>query len=353
LGVGGSGMCWVKGAAGVVDEADERTARAIGLTSGSGAHRVAGVREVWEETGLALFGSVLTSGAVDGGLGARREALGKDASQLLEASASCGLSLGAVAEGVSALRAWARFRAPVFEVRQFDAVTFLSVARGGDGALVDAEYLAEGMARAGAPCFGVGAGSLTRGLRSGSLGEALALGWLEPREAVGMHERGEILLPPPQFAMLSELSELLPTIEALEDFAASLAKKVDPATDLPASAQPVLTLRDGDDVPVGLLPGDAAYPVDGLRGAPADRNRIVFAPKHDPPSERWAAFAAAARAEAEDKESDGALVAGVRCIREHGARLGRTRKEGVPVADTAYQWQVGGAFAIPGQWRVV
>lgn len=203
------------------------------------ALRVAAIRELFEESGIALLHPA-PSAELARALGPWRKRIHADASALAE------LCHGErVLPDARALVPWARWVTPESEApRRFDATFYLAVLDGARADAADADAASSASAETGAAV------------------------WLTPGEALARFAAGGLRLAPPQWTVLRELAAYT-----------RLALLLEYARDgrVVAPIMPTLLVDSDAGAPCCVLPGDAAH--GQVRGPHADsRNRIVLRP---------------------------------------------------------------------------
>lgn len=236
---------------GAVDAGDHALAQSPRVRSSRGlwaddwtrAHAIAALREAYEESGMlvAEFGRPVSVEALDAER--RRLLAGERSFDAILEDFDAHLSLDAI---------WYfdRWVTPSWETKRYDALFFLVRAPEGQIARCDETETVEG-------------------------------DWYRPEDALAAYRRREMLLAPPTWATLRDLSGF-----ASVDDAAEFARAATPSPILPHFTQ-----LEGEAEGVVLLPGDGAYPgfddVDTTLRGPARRTRIgmqdglwVEHPKH-------------------------------------------------------------------------
>jgi len=200
-------------------EEDEAAARGV---------FVAALREVFEETGILLVRddpSRMVQKLIERKASwweAWRRKLDEGSASMVEFLAALGEEVGTrVCLDPAALRYYARWVTPDFEVRRYDTRFFVARAPAGQAMQADARELVEGR-------------------------------WFTPADAIEAYRSGEILLAPPTLCVLEDLQQYTGegAVEAL------LAD----ADRLPVPAiMPQLLARPEEEEVVLLLPGDVEY----------------------------------------------------------------------------------------------
>lgn len=221
---------------GAVDDADERLAES-GLVRGTRqtwhelenrVHAIAAIRECFEEAGVLL--------ARQRSDGARVCPVFEETEELRRALNEGHLSFGEVLQRLEVelnlddLRYFDRWVTPAFESRRFDARFFFSEVQAGQRAECDRVETVDGA-------------------------------WLRPLHALSRYEASEIMLAPPTWATLRDLS----THRAVND-AFRWAEEQRPLPLLPH-------FEEVEGEPTILLPGDPLYPERVERGG---RTRIAI-----------------------------------------------------------------------------
>lgn len=174
-------------------------------------YRVAAIRELLEEAGLLLARDA-TGAVVDGTTAASVRAAVPPESSLVQHLAGQGLRVA-----LDAVMPFAHWVTPEIEIRRFDTRFLLAHVPAGQDASHDA-------------------------------GETTALEWLTPHDALARCERGEIMLPPPTWTVLSQLRRFTSVDDAWQWAATTPMVRVQPR------------FVKGDDATLIMLPGDPEYP---------------------------------------------------------------------------------------------
>lgn len=223
---------------GAVDAADHGYAQSTRVNASRGlwaddwtrAHAIAALREAFEESGMLV---------ADFGRPVSEEELDVERRRLLAGTTTFAdvLELFDARLSLDAIWYFDRWVTPSWETKRYDALFFLVRAPEGQTACCDETETVEG-------------------------------DWYRPEDALAAYERREMLLAPPTWATLRDLSGYA-TVDAAADFAHRAA---------PSPILPHFTQMEGEGEGVILLPGDAAYPgfddVDTTLRAPARRTRI-------------------------------------------------------------------------------
>jgi 8-oxo-dGTP pyrophosphatase MutT (NUDIX family) len=206
------------------------------------AHRVAAIRECYEETGLLICKRSLTGGdrldaAARERLREQRALVQQDASQFNVLCDELGVDIGIAVE---ALRPWARWVTPEAERWRYDTRFYVVV-------LDDATHLSDA---------------------SHQRAELAALEWMSPSEALSKFAERRIFLPPPTWHTLLEMQRL-PTIDHVLSATA--------VRDLRRSVMPMFVAA-ADAEPCIVMPGDELHPSTTTSTAPSlkMRNRIII-----------------------------------------------------------------------------
>lgn len=190
---------------------------------------VAALREVFEETGILLVreedeGEVQELFSRDSERWqAWRRKLDEGSASMVEFLAALSQEAGTrVCLDPAALRYYARWVTPDFEVRRYDTRFFVARAPAGQAMQADARELVEGR-------------------------------WFTPADAIEAYRSGEILLAPPTLCVLEDLQKYTG-----EDAVEALLADAD-RLPVPAIMPQLLARPAGEEV-VLLLPGDVEYP---------------------------------------------------------------------------------------------
>lgn len=241
--------------------------------------RMCAARELFEETGLLLGANVSLRAVacipgVDGDARAERAKVSADAGRFRQLL----LSLAPGSGEPPALLGWARFLAPRFEKRAFDAHFFVG-AMDGVTTQADAEAASESaglrVARRLDALHDLDADDAT------SAEEASILFWASPREALDLAEAGTIVLPPPQFILLRSLADDFDQLDAVvaearhreaDGRAATIIQPELVTCEQSAAARP-------EEVAMLVMPGDTRH--SSSVSSTGHRNRVYLAPLSD------------------------------------------------------------------------
>uniref|UniRef100_A0A0G4I7Y3 Nudix hydrolase domain-containing protein n=2 Tax=Chromera velia TaxID=505693 RepID=A0A0G4I7Y3_9ALVE len=235
----------------------------VRLSASELSYRIAAIREVFEETGILLVTPTSEGGGALGQLSPSererwREAVHADASQFFTLCTKTG-----VAPDVHSLFKWARWITPVIEPKRFDTHFYVTLLSDPSGATAASHDLIESSASA----------------------------WASPGEALRLWEEGRIVLAPPTWYTLKEVSYFSQLNRLLDYAASSTEVSAEEAArefrfserDGRRRVNPILPFFAGfDEASKGFvlaLPFDEAHPEtqknarDGTRG---QRHRVIM-----------------------------------------------------------------------------